>query len=165
MSVPTTSPRMRRAKVAVNPPSNGYPRADTKIPEPPRDEKPTVTTKVEVPSPKPGPVARWVANKYRGAGELLKPMDPICAQALILSADNAGMAWERAYKSSDVIKKMIDRLMESTVVADLFFANLPIAMAVLSHHSEPFRNYVNNSFLGFMVPPDLKETEPKESAA
>lgn len=155
--------------MAVSGNESPYPKAETGVPKPPEDTKPARVMsppKVEVPSAKPGPIARWVADKYRDIGKMLTPVDSVCGSSFTLAADNAGMAWERAYKSSDFVKKLVDRLMESSVVADLFFANLPIIMAVMAHHNEGFRNYVNDSFLGFMVPADLKtEPDQKESAA
>lgn len=167
MTTPTT--KYRRARVAVGSSENtSYPQkpktteTSSDVTTPPRMVAPP---KVEVPPLKPGPVARWVTSKYRDVGRLLSPVDPICGQAFTLAADNAGMAWERAYKSSDFIKRLVDRLMESTIVADLFFANLPIVMAVMAHHNEGFRNYMNDSFLNFLVPADLKEEEKKKETA
>lgn len=153
----TTTPKFHKATRPVE--DGGYPRAsrEDRATAPPKDVPQQVTTKlssgprVNVPSEKAGPVARWIAEKYRWAGELLKPADPICGATIIAAADNAGMAWQRAYKSSDFVKKLIDKLMESSVAGDLFFAHLPIFLAVGYHHSPGFHNYMTNSSLGFLV--------------
>ena len=171
MTVPTN--RMRRATRPVGG-STGYPHKDSvtsselPTPEEPTTSRITTSQPQSVPVEKAGPVARWVADKYRWIGALVESSgDPLCGQTITLSADAAGMAWQRAYKSTPFIRALLDRLMTSSVAADLFFANLPIFLAVMAHHNPGFNAWAAKSPIMTLagIPPVPLKEEKKESSA
>lgn len=150
----------------------GFKRASKPIPPaptatPPGEERIPPRAKVEVPLERPGPVAKWVTNAYQTGGRVFQNLgDPVCGQAVYMSADSAGMAWQRAYKTYPVVKRMLDYFMQTSVGAELFMAHLPIALAVLAHHVPEFRDFVRKSSLAFMANlPEMPEEPVKDTDA
>lgn len=121
--------------------------------------------KVEVPQDRPGPIAKFVAEGYRDIGKALSIADPVCGGAFVLAADNAGMAWQRAYKTSPLVKRIIDRAMESSAIAAIFFANLPIGLAIAAHHNPKFQKYAQDSALGKLFAMDFEDMAKKDESA
>jgi hypothetical protein len=100
---------------------------------------------------KPGPIARWVASRYRWIGGLLSVADPQCGNAMVMCADAAGLAWQRMAKQNRQIRDIINRLMTSSATAELLMAHLPLLLAVLTHHVPAFRKLVESSSLAFLA--------------
>lgn len=147
----TTSPTFRKSTRPIT--------SDDDEPRKPRDI-PT-SSRVEVPSERPGPVAKWAAARYREFGNLISNFDNVCGPTVTMSADTCGMAWQRAYKTSPFFKNLIDKLMASSVAADLFFGHLPIMMAVLAHHNPKFREKMEHTVLSHFIPTEPDDAVPQ----
>lgn len=155
MTTPTTDrPRRQVYKTAKRPITD----------DPPRDDPPVPPTSAPSVSPeRAGPIARWVTEKYQWIGRLLAPIDPVCGKSIYLAAESAGMAWQRMARQNKNVKALIERLMQSTAASELFFAHLPIFLAVASHHVPEFRDFIAKSSLSMMANFPLPDVE--ESAA
>lgn len=145
----TTPPIAKKA-------ASSYRTSGKPVEEPvPKHVRPTVPPGEPAPTPpasdRPGKIAKWVTTQYRRIGVILKPVDPMCGEAVSRAAEAAGLAWERLARENKTVRDVINRLMQTTVTTELLMAHLPIMIAVLTHHVPAFREFVQKSSMAFMA--------------
>ena len=93
------------------------------------------------PMPKGG-IAGPVASLYRKAGTFIQAFDPACGGSLVMAADDCGKAWEEVCKRNPQMRRYVLALLATGANAELFFAHLPILIAVAIHHVPAARQMV-----------------------
>jgi hypothetical protein len=82
----------------------------------------------------PAKLGKQIADMYAMGAMGLMLVDPVCATALAQSAESCGMAWEQAAKESPAIRRVLTRLVATSVAGQLVAAHVPIILAVAQHH-------------------------------
>lgn len=74
---------------------------------------------------------------YMSAGAIMLPIDPICGNAIIQVAEECANAWDELAQKNDAVRKFLWGITQTSLTTKLFFAHMPLFMAVFMHHS-PF---------------------------
>lgn len=92
-------------------------------------------------------IAQWVEQCYTTLGSILKMnSDPEIANignGLVSIAEPAGKAWEKLAKRHEWLRRVFDRLMTSSDLAEIFWIHFPVFMPVLAKWG-PFRQGLND---------------------
>lgn len=101
------------------------------------DTPPKATPK---PRKKPAPRAKRGAftdnltQIYVGLGITLMPVDPVCANAIIQSAPECARTLDELAYQNEAVRRALHALTQTSAVGAVFFAHMPILMAVVLHH-------------------------------
>lgn len=92
-------------------------------------------------------IANWVSQIYTTLGSLLgsnpDPEIKQLAQGLIAIAEPAGAAWEKLAKRHEWLRRLFDKLMTSSDLAEIFWIHVPIFVPILRKWG-PFRQGMDN---------------------
>lgn len=90
--------------------------------------------------PRAGTIKRGITDIYITLGALAVPFDPVCGQAIIEAAENAGEALEELAKADPRVRRALLALLQTSAWGGVIAAHAPIIMAVASHHFVNKRN-------------------------
>lgn len=127
---------------------------DFGIPDPKASkEKPTIPfrkkpagdkrdTKARKPAPraKKGMFVDPLTQLYVGIGMTLLPVDPVCANAVIKSAENCAKSLDELAYQNEAVRRALMALTQTSAVGGVIIAHMPILMAVMMHHVPAAQN-------------------------
>ncbi len=92
-----------------------------------------VARKVTVPNKK-GQFVGPLTTLYMGVGGFLMHFDPVCANAVIQSAEPCAILWDELAYQNEAVRRFLWSLTQVSLGSKLFLAHMPIFMAVFMHH-------------------------------
>lgn len=82
-----------------------------------------------------GEYTETIATAYEVVGAMLMPFDPHCGQVVTDAAEKAAEAWDDAAEKSPRLRRFLKMATTGSVWGAVVVANVPIIMAVASHHT------------------------------
>lgn len=101
--------------------------------------KKTTTRKSTVPRRK-GMFVQPLTQMYVGLGMILMPVDPVCANAVMQSAENCARTLDELAYQNDAVRRALFAITQTSAVGAVIFAHLPILAAVMMHHVPAVQN-------------------------
>lgn len=86
---------------------------------------------------RPGKIAKALTKYYGLIGIGVFPRCQSCGQTIVENAESAAMAWEQLARENVKVKRVMERLTESSATMTVIMANAPIVTAIFSHHIIP----------------------------
>lgn len=105
--------------------------------------------------PRPGVIARQLAEVYTGLGMMLMPFDPTCGSAIMQASEECGKSVEKLCKQNPTVRRYVLKFLETSVIGELIIAHMPILLAVAMHHVGPVKKgmeAMGQNFQGFNIP-------------
>lgn len=106
----------------------------------PRRGRPPATRK-SVPRRK-GMFVAPLTQLYVASGAFLMPFDPVCANAVIQSADNCARTLDDLAYQNDAVRRALYALTQTSASTAVIIAHLPILMAITIHHVPSVQQYM-----------------------
>jgi len=110
----------------------GDKRSTTKTPRP----------RMVVPKVKPGHFVEPLTQMYAAVGMAVMPFDPVCANAIMVSASRCADALDKLSQENDGVRRALFALTRTTAVGMVLVAHMPIMMAIVIHHVPAAQNYL-----------------------
>lgn len=95
-----------------------------------KTEKP----KRETPPRRKGSLTKRLTEFYTFLGMSLMPFDPVCAAAVINSAEKCAEALDNLAYENDAVRRAIHMLLETSAWGQVAMAHAPILLAIGAHH-------------------------------
>lgn len=102
-------------------------RRDTPAKAPRKPKKPA-------PRAKHGAFVEPLQQMYAGIGIMLMPIDPVCANAVLSSAENCARTLDDLAYQNEAVRRVLTSLVTTSAAGAVFLAHMPILMAVVMHH-------------------------------
>jgi hypothetical protein len=111
--------------------------------EPPGVELPEVAPAEPKPKPKTSsgrrPALRVALERfYENIGGLTLMFDPVCGQVIIDNAPRTAEAMDELARQDIKVRRILERLVETSALGTVIAAHAPIALVIYSHHMLPF---------------------------
>lgn len=98
----------------------------------------------ETPPYRPSPLKNKLVQLYAGIGLGLSAFDPYCGSQIIANAEATGTAMDKLARENASVKRVLERLVATSVVLEVVSAHVPIMMAVAMHHGpDGLKNQLN----------------------
>lgn len=104
--------------------------------KPPRKTAPPEQPKL--PPKRKGQFIQPLTNLYGGIGMALAPIDPVCGQAVLVSAENCARTLDELAYQNEAVRRVLWSLTTTSAYGAVFIAHMPIMLAVLTHHMPGF---------------------------
>jgi hypothetical protein len=105
---------------------------------PPGDQRSTPQRKTaprkSIPRTKPGYFVEPLQQVYVGLGMMMMPIDPVCANAVITSAEQCAISLDKLAQENDAVRRALLALTKTSTLSAVFIAHMPIILAVGMHH-------------------------------
>lgn len=98
----------------------------------------------DTPPYRPSPLKNKLVQLYAGIGLGLSAFDPYCGGQIIANAEATGIAMDKLARENASVKRVLERLVATSVVLEVVSAHVPIMMAVAMHHGpDGLKNQLN----------------------
>jgi hypothetical protein len=111
--------------------------------KPAGDKRSTTRTpkaRVTVPKVKPGHFVEPLTQMYAGIAMALMPFDPVCANAVMVSASRCAESLDKLAQENDAVRRALFALTRTTAMGMVFVAHMPILLAITIHHVPAAQN-------------------------
>lgn len=81
-----------------------------------------------------------LTQMYVGMGMILMPVDPVCANAVMQSAEQCAKSLDDLAYQNDAVRRALFAITQTSAVGAVIFAHLPILAAVMMHHVPAVQN-------------------------
>jgi hypothetical protein len=98
--------------------------------------------KIPVPKVRPGHFVEPLTQIYAGIGMGLMPFDPVCANAVMVSASRCAEALDQLAQENDGVRRALFALTRTTAIGMVMVAHMPIMLAIVIHHVPAAQNYL-----------------------
>lgn len=79
-------------------------------------------------------LGKSLQNLYGQIGMMAFPFDQHCGGAVLENAESMAKAMEDLAKENQSVKRVLEKLAETSAVGTVFMAHAPVIMAITSHH-------------------------------
>lgn len=100
----------------------------------------TKPKKAPVPKARPGHFVEPLTQIYAGLGMAIMPFDPVCANAVIMSAPKCAESLDKLAQENDAVRRALYSLTQTTAIGAVLVAHMPIVLAVVMHHVPAAQN-------------------------
>lgn len=121
---PKQSVRERLAERGIGIPNKTANESKTKTPK----------SKKAAPRYRKGMFVEPLTQIYGTIGMALLPIDPICAQAIIESAEQCATSLDELAEQNQAVRRTLAAITQTNAVGAVLIAHFPILMAVTMHH-------------------------------
>lgn len=104
-------------------------------PEPPQADK----------QPPPGKIAKNLSKLYGTIGMSLYPFDPQCATTILENSETMAKSLEDLAKENAAVKRVLEKLAETSAWGTVFAAHAPMVLALATHHGPSLANRAKQS--------------------
>lgn len=109
-----------------------------------RDTKTKPKAKKPAPRARKGMFVEPLTQLYVGLGMTIMAVDPVCANAVIKSAENCAKSIDELAYQNEAVRRAVMALTQTSAVGGVIIAHMPILMAVMIHHVPAAQNIVGN---------------------
>lgn len=88
----------------------------------------------ETPPYKPSPLKNKLVQLYAGIGLGVVAFDQYCGSQILANAEATAISMDKLARENASVKRVLERLVATSVVLEVVSAHLPIVMAVAMHH-------------------------------
>lgn len=92
-----------------------------------------IAIKAAIPNKK-GQFVEPLMKLYAGAGTAVMMFDPVCGQAVLMSAQKCAESVDELAYQNESVRKAVWALTQTSIMGAVLVAHLPIIMAVVMHH-------------------------------
>lgn len=99
--------------------------------------------KAEKPTPpkdRPGALVKPLQDMYASIGIAVFAIDQECGRAILDNAEGCANALDKAARENPALRRVIHRLIETSVMGAVIAAHAPIGIAIARHHVPSFRD-------------------------
>lgn len=114
--------------------------------KPPKEPKPTP------PKDRPGALVKPIQDMYASIGMAVFAIDQQCGRAVLENAEGCAVALDKAARENPAIRRVIHRMIETSVMGAVIAAHAPIAISIAQHHMPAFRDAPSFPANGFQPP-------------
>jgi hypothetical protein len=93
-----------------------------------------------IPRTPKGGLKKALEELYTTVGMGVMMMDPHCGTVIIENAPKCAEALNNMADQNQALKRILLRIVETSLIGELMFAHAPIVMAVMAHHVPKFRD-------------------------
>jgi hypothetical protein len=111
--------------------------------KPAGDKRSTTRTpkpRIVVPKTKPGHFVEPLTQMYAGVAMAIMPFDPVCANAVMVSASRCADSLDKLAQENDAVRRALFALTRTTAIGMVFVAHMPILLAITIHHVPAAQN-------------------------
>ena len=126
------------------------------------DAPPRTRARKTTPRAKKGQFIQPLTELYTAMGTMLLPFDPVCANAVLSSAESCAESLDNLAYQNESVRRALISLTQTSAVGVVIFAHLPILMAVLMHHVPAAQRMMGNmgQAMANDIAEGMKESEP-----
>lgn len=121
-----------------------------------------IAVKAAIPNKK-GQFVEPLVKLYAGAGTAVMMFDPVCGQAVLMSAQKCAETVDELAYQNESVRKAVWGLTQTSIMGAVFVAHLPIIMAIVMHHV-PAAQQAMGAMGANMMEEFLKQTTPDGNA-
>lgn len=104
------------------------------------DRATTAKKKKPAPRAKKGMFVEPLTQLYVGLGLTIMPVDPVCANAIVKSAEQCAISLDDLAYQNEAVRRALMSLTQTSAVGGVIIAHMPILMAVMIHHVPAAQN-------------------------
>lgn len=85
-----------------------------------------------------------LTQMYAMVGAVAMPFDPVCANAVITSAQQCAESLDELAYQNEAVRRALYSLTQTSAIGAVAIAHAPIAMAVMMHHSNTAQKFLGD---------------------
>jgi hypothetical protein len=85
-----------------------------------------------------------LTQMYAMVGAVAMPFDPVCANAVITSAQQCAESLDELAYQNEAVRRALYSLTQTSAIGAVMVAHAPIAIAVMMHHNNAAQKFLGN---------------------